>query len=1085
MRRRLLAAAALSAVLASPAFAQVPVEGERNDPIETATANDGAASDVVITASGRVVLDNPGPAVVLNSDNTLTTETGSSIEISDVDGATGVLLEGGNTGAFVHDGRIEVVEEYIASDSGTDLVDLNGDGVADEADNEADGPFSEGSGRTGLLIAGDAPFNGDVTLNGGSTIRVFGQDSYGVRAQTGLNGDFTSDGEVVVRGERSIAISLEDTVNGDVEIDGRVAITGPDGQGVVVSGDVEGAARFAGTVSANGFRVNTRSSASFFSILDDGDDNLPAGAAILIEGSVRDGVFFVGPGANEAGAVIDGNGAAPTVVVRPGEEAAGDISIGEVVVPAGFDPDRSEEEDTPLGRGFVNEGRISANSIFDGAPSRALLIAGRDVNGDMRAVIIEGGFLNTGTIQAASFDADVTTATFGAGLVTPLIENTGVITSSANNGLSEDGFGPEDEVSALSRAVVIEAGADVQTLLNSGSIVAATQLGGEARAVQVDSESLTLIENTNAIRAAGSNIQTGPDGEDPALDTTLTAIDARDRTTGLTVRQSLAEVEEGETAPTPIIQGDIRFGSGDDSLILEAGSVEGDVFFGLGEDQLTLRDADINGVINDSDGRLTIDAERASLNLVGDETLSLTNARFGEGAVLDITIDENSPAAANFFVDASGTISFEQGSDLSISLANILGEETSFNILRADQISIADEEAILGLAESPYLFEASLERSVEDADVVVLNLRRRTPDELGLNANQTAAFAAAIETLEGLDDLGAAFAGLREAETFFAAYDQLLPNFNDSALQFALANNDAATGALATRLRNARLAPDRLAGLWVQEFGYYADRNTTALAPGYRGQGFGVALGVDRPLGPFYAVGFHVVGSASEIEEIDGFDQPLIALSIQGGAYAGLEIGGFDVSGSASIGLDDYESERRVFIGGFDQTATANWSGWQVSAGGTVGRDIRLGKWVVRPEAALTYIRLSESDFVEDDGGTGFGLSVDSRESSLFTGSGNLSVARRFEQGPSWWMPYFRAGYRGDLTDTDLETVARFTGSDEIFRLRADELPGTGFLLGFGLSAGSNYSTFTFAYDADIRDDFIRHVGRVVIRITF
>mgnify|MGYP001414344730 CR=1 FL=1 len=45
--------------------------------------------------------------------------------------------------------------------------------------------------------------------------------------------------------------------------------------------------------------------------------------------------------------------------------------------------------------------------------------------------------------------------------------------------------------------------------------------------------------------------------------------------------------------------------------------------------------------------------------------------------------------------------------------------------------------------------------------------------------------------------------------------------------------------------------------------------------------------------------------------------------------------------------------------------------------------------------------------------------------------------------------------------------------------------PNSGALLGFGLSAGSNYSTFTFAYDADVRDDFVRHVARLVIRLTF
>ena len=78
-----------------------------------------------------------------------------------------------------------------------------------------------------------------------------------------------------------------------------------------------------------------------------------------------------------------------------------------------------------------------------------------------------------------------------------------------------------------------------------------------------------------------------------------------------------------------------------------------------------------------------------------------------------------------------------------------------------------------------------------------------------------------------------------------------------------------------------------------------------------------------------------------------------------------------------------------------------------------------------------------------------------------------------------------KLGYRGEFGDSPGETTARFGETGEAFTLRAADLPGSGLLLGLGLSAGSNYSTFTFAYDADVRDDFVRHVARLVIRLTF
>ena len=66
-----------------------------------------------------------------------------------------------------------------------------------------------------------------------------------------------------------------------------------------------------------------------------------------------------------------------------------------------------------------------------------------------------------------------------------------------------------------------------------------------------------------------------------------------------------------------------------------------------------------------------------------------------------------------------------------------------------------------------------------------------------------------------------------------------------------------------------------------------------------------------------------------------------------------------------------------------------------------------------------------------------------------------------------------------------LETTARFGQDGQLFTLRGADMPGSGALVGLGLSAGSNYSTFTFAYDADVREDFVRHVARLIIRLTF
>ena len=1084
LRPRLIAAVsapALALALSGTAWADDEIGDERTTQQRTSTAGEGGAADnIIITSSGRVALDNPGPAVVVDSDNTLTIEGGGAVNVDNVNDAVGVELVGGNTGGLIHRGTISLGEDYTPTDSGTDdLADRDGDGEADDPDGEPDGEFSEQTGKTGVLVSGADVFLGNIVLENGSLVRVFGDESFGVRTLAPVDGDLTSDGRILVRGDESRAISIENAVTGDVAVTGQISVASPDGGALQIQGDIGGSLVFGGEIISSGYRLNARSSAAVHAVMDAGDDDLAGGSAILIEGSIVNGVFLLGPSENRVGASISQASDTSAIHIHPGEAATSDIVIGKAVVPAGFDPERSEDDDTALDHGLVNEGQVRASGIFDGRDARALLIAGRDVGGVMRTVLIEGGIQNAGTLRASSFDGEAVTVQLGDGAIVEEFRNTGSVLADAARGFAEDGFADDALGQGRAVAILIEAGADIQRLLNDGAIAANLFADGlSATAIRVESDSLAEIENTALIRAGVSvfDDESNPDPE-------LIAIDARAMTVGLTVRQYDADDTD---EVTPSVQGDILFGSGDDTLSLESGEMIGDVAFGDGADRLILRNATLNGAITDSDGQLAVDVEEASLTFRSGEQVNLSSARFGDGA--QVNIEVSATGADSAAVNASGDISFEQGSELSVSLSGLVGEGGDFALLSAGTLDIADETDLLGDTDAPYLYEAALQRDPADADALVLTLRRRTADELGMNVNEAASYQAALSAFESVEALGAAFAALRTQEEFFTAYDQLLPEYAASAIQFAIAANDAATGALSDRLRNARLSPDDLAGIWIQEFGYFADRNDSAFGPGYRGQGVGLAMGLDQPMGPFYAVGVNVAAAASEVEQISGFDEPMVAITGQLGAYAGMDVGGFDLSGSISIGYDSFESERQIIIGDFTALTSADWSGWHVAAGAQIGRDMTFGQWVVRPEAALTYLSLFESGFSEEalDGTPAeLALVIDDRETTSFTGAASVSVARRFGSDISWWLPHLKLGYRGEFGDSPGETTARFGETGEAFTLRAADLPGSGLLLGLGLSAGSNYSTFTFAYDADVRDDFVRHVARLVIRLTF
>lgn len=247
----------------------------------------------------------------------------------------------------------------------------------------------------------------------------------------------------------------------------------------------------------------------------------------------------------------------------------------------------------------------------------------------------------------------------------------------------------------------------------------------------------------------------------------------------------------------------------------------------------------------------------------------------------------------------------------------------------------------------------------------------------------------------------------------------------------------------------------------------------------------GLAVGVDRPFGPFYAAGLNFIGSASEISEADGLDDPMSAISGQIGAYAGAELAGLTLDLYSGVGIDSFEHNRRVVIGSFEASPTSEWTGYHIAASARLGRDFEAGRYYFRPSVSVDYLSLFESAYTENGGGDGIDLVIDDRESSNFTATGLMTVGARFEGQNSWWGPHARLGFRNEFGGSEVETLARFDGYDETFTLRSQQLPGTGFIFGFGIGAGSGYSTFSFDYDADIRDDFIRHTARIVMRMVF
>ncbi len=1098
------------------AAAQVTISDARTAPVDT----DSEGDDVIIDTTGSVTLTTAGPAVTLNSDNDLTNQ--GAITISDVDNATGVSLEGGADRNFTNSGNIFIQEDFTPSDT-------DGDGFTD-------GGFASGSGRTGILISGASPFQGNISLASTSNMSVEGNDSFGINlvSSAALTGNLTNEGRISLLGDNGAAVNLAGNVTGTVENAGVVSARGTNSTGYAISGDVQGGFVNIGGIESNAFRFNA-TRPGFGGAESTGREDLTAedmqnaGSALSVTGNITQGIFLeirqelavdadgnpqVDADGNPTGALVTvGRSAISQLGSAPAVLISGDgtpIAIGRV---SPINDPNADGFDADLQYGFINEGTISAQGVFDDFDATIISVSNATV---------EGGIRNAGTLSVSAFRgtglnpvAGITPGTglarvivLGEGAIVDNINNIGAISAQASEAIDEvfaDEANPVAAVNVQAVAIDIGAGATTNSIFNQGiinTIVIGRQ--GEAYAIRDASGTLNAVTNEGAILASGQSSDSTGNSE---VSFTLVAIDASANTNGFTYLQQLREDEDTTDTATPtapFLRGDILLGSGNDVINASSGSIAGDIDFGEGEDQLLLSGgASYSGEIRNA-GNLTINVTDAStLALTEGTPIAVADASFGAASTFSPTIDGSTGTAST--LAATGTVAFADGSFISPRFNSIVNSDIgeTFTLASAGTLSVTDMllanlNAAAEGGTTPFLYDFDYGTSLIDGtNALIVTVTLRDPNlsieqgGLGLDPVQAAAFNQTRGAFVANSELGSAIANITDGAEFNRAYNQLLPEFSAAAREFVLANVDGATGAVGSHLDTARRSPDKPGGAWLQEFAYFADRDLAGLSEQYRGAGFGITGGLDVAWGPFHAVGVNFGFASTEIEDVVGQDEPLDVITLQAGLYAGLAralgSGELGMEFYAGGGYNSFEQERRVRINDFFGQASSDYNGTHINASARAGYEMFIsGKYWIRPALSLDYLRLSEDGYMET-GTEGIALDVGSRVSERASATAMLNVGAKYQGKRTWIRPSLRVGYRQAFLNDPTLTEFAFAGLNEAERATLTSLafPDSGVLVGFSIAAGSEYSSIGFDVDSDIRDGFIRHTGRVVIRLLF
>lgn len=1095
MRILLATAVAIAPLMAaSGAMAEVVISTARTTPITTANAT-GSGADSIRVASGGAINVGSGVAVTLNSSHSVDIDTGASITMANsANGSTAILANGGNTGNVLVGGTISV-HDNVADDA-----DLDSDN-----DGDKDGPYATGTGRYGVRVAGAAPLVGNVVVETTGNILVEGNESFGVALEAPLTGNLDILGRVSVRGNDSYGVRTTGAVSGDVRLVGAIVVQGEGTVGASVEGDVAGSLLVQSSITTTGYRyttppaerpdgyVETTANDADYLFLDelDADDLLQGGPGLQIASDIAGGVLFDRPpeyggtgieddddddgvkngdedddgdgtinrtdtdrdgngllDATEGSASITSFGSAPAVVVGSGTRS---ITLG--VVGAGDEA-----------YGFLNRGSITAQGIYKGIDATALQFGG----GAGQTVTVDGGILNDGTVIALASNGDATSIRIGDGVSTPVFDNRGTITA----GVSSD-------VAAEATAVRIDADGSVPTIVNGGTILA-TAGGGVANvtAIQDLSGTVTSITNTLSIRATiGANADGDP------ITGNATAIDVSANTTGVTLIQTGIVVPpagvdypdaDGDNVPDaaePSMVGDIRLGSGGDTVDIRNGLVLSDIDFGAGADTLSITGGGVvRGALSDSDGDLSINVANGVLDAQQTSMLDVSELNVGANGDLILTVDPANSTSGGFNV--AGTATLADGAGLGIRFTSLLAAPERITLIEAATLNFGAIDADSVQENSPYLYIVNVGADVAAGEVFV-DVRQRTAEEAGLIAVEAAMYDSFYSALggAGAGDIRNAFLTQVGRDEFINLYEQLLPEHSGGPLLSLSSGVDAVTRALTGR--NASAAPGETSA-WVQEINFYADKEKTDTY-GFRSEGFGVAGGIERGTG-LGAVGLSVAFTSSDLEDPESEAEEVLSASLlEMGLYWRAQGQYWTTWARASAGYAMFESERRFVGAGLNLSTESDWSGFSLAAAGGLSYERSFGRFSVRPEIYAEYFSLSEDGHTEEGGGDGFDLEIDEREGHLFSATAAVNIGMAMGDG-NWLRPELRVGWRQNISVDPGETIARFRSGGPDFTLDGGSIEGGGPIVGLRINIGNALGMLSINADAEMIEDYVRYM---------
>jgi uncharacterized protein with beta-barrel porin domain len=1053
--------AGLSAGLSLPATAgDLTISDTETSPVSTLAGDGAGPGNITIEAGGGVELDT-GTPVTLNSDNSVT--NAGVIEVLDEQDTTAILIDGsaGNlNGSVTNSGVIS---------------------VPGPEDNSP--VFNTPVENAGIRLAGPGSLTGSIVNGSGADIQVGGNASYGLFLDSDITGDIVNQGRIATSGIESVPISITGNLTGDITNDGTITASGRDTIGLYLGGSMTG------TITHNGSITSGRSAQRDF---QDGSiiPELGGEAAIWIAGSVGGGLQVTGnrvtadlepdldaddPARDIVDAQIQVIGPGNILRVRPGGPGGtlSNINIG--AVGTGNNA-----------YGILNQGLMSVGANREGVPVEGVIIEGLVSGSTIYATTIAGGLHNDGgDIRAGTIDAEATAIRIGNYATVPEIRNSGDILAATNDSTEDLDDGIIGENGGDAYAVLVQEQGSISSVVNTGVIEANAAGSGSSAYAIIDRSGSLTFSNTGDVLA---EIRDGASGETIALDVRSSVDDITFFNSGtMTGDVYLGDGSDTFTSTGGSITGTlISLGAGDDTVTLANTSVTGRIAFTTGTKSVSLTDSTLVGGITETGAIIDMTVSNADWTIGADAAANLRTIDIQGGTTLRIEVDGvNNQAgtlrATNAAFLASDTVIVPV-------LRSFISEQQTFTLVEASQLTANltfDEEAV---AATSYMHTIAV---VDDTpnNRILLNVRRRTADELGLSANRGVLFENAGAAFSQDSALFTRLAAITEQDPFEDALLQFLPNTSNAVIQSAIDQQNMALGAINRRLDRvpARGFYRNRASVWIQPMGHYAKRKTDGEQLGYSTWSGGIAIGFDRNAGLNTRAGLAFTQLWSFPDLLDSGDEPMEYSSSQLNGYIRTGNTIRHLQGSFTLGYDNMNTEREVAFGSLNRRVLGDTDGYQFGSSVQLALGTMRGTWSLVPMASLKYLYLHQGGYIETGGGDGLNLAFESDNTDSLRASLGFATRKQFYRDDRSTTLEFegRASYTREFMTGMRDVGVAFAAGGTPFVLEGLPLTQDVLSIGGGFFYKNDHATVSLDYDAEKASKYLAHTAAVTIRFRF